>query len=123
MEKFLLEVKSITNITDATKCLKRCIKSNDIIDKALEFCIDAHKGQFRKSGELYVVHPILVASITAYYSHDEAMVLSALLHDVVEDTKYTLEDIDKHFGSDVAHIVDGLTKITNIKILNLMTEL
>ncbi len=115
MENFLLEIQSINNIDDAIKCLKTHIKSSNTIDEAMDFCIKAHSNQYRKSGEPYAVHPILVAAITAYYSHDEAMILSALLHDVVEDTQYTLEDIKSKFGSDVSHIVDGLTKITEIR--------
>ncbi|MBI3874270.1 MAG: bifunctional (p)ppGpp synthetase/guanosine-3',5'-bis(diphosphate) 3'-pyrophosphohydrolase [Arcobacter sp.] len=86
-----------------------------LIEKAVLFCIEAHKNQYRKSGEPYVVHPLLVAAITAYYSSDESMVLAALLHDVVEDTSYTLDEIQDLFGIDVANIVDGLTKITEIR--------
>jgi GTP pyrophosphokinase len=62
-----------------------------------------------------VVHPIIVAAITAYYSNDEHMVVAALLHDVVEDTDTTIEEIEELFGKDVAHIVDGLTKIVEIR--------
>ncbi|MCK5294912.1 MAG: bifunctional (p)ppGpp synthetase/guanosine-3',5'-bis(diphosphate) 3'-pyrophosphohydrolase [Arcobacteraceae bacterium] len=115
MENYLLEIKSINTVDKAIECLGKSITLSNNINKALDFCITAHEGQFRKSGEPYVVHPILVAAITAYFSHDEAMVLSAILHDIVEDTKYTLSDISNMFGKDVAHIVDGLTKITEIR--------
>ena len=115
MENYLLNIKQINTIEGAIASLELAMPLNNIIKKALDFCIDAHKDQYRKSGEPYIVHPILVASITAYFSHDEAMVLSALLHDVVEDTSYTLSDIQNMFGDDVAHIVDGLTKITEIR--------
>jgi len=115
VENYLLNIKKINTIEGAIESLELAMPLNDIIRKALEFCIDAHKDQYRKSGEPYIVHPILVASITAHFSHDEAMVLSALLHDVVEDTDYTHSDIQNMFGDDVAHIVDGLTKITEIR--------
>ncbi len=115
MENFLLEIKEINTIEGAIKSLEKSFSLSQTIYDALDFCIQAHKAQFRKSGEPYVVHPILVASITAYFSQDESMILSALLHDVVEDTDYTLEDISNMFGDDVSHIVDGLTKITEIR--------
>jgi len=82
---------------------------------ALEFAKEAHKTQYRKSGEPYVIHPILVAAITASISNDETMVQTALLHDVVEDTIYELEDILQTFGKDVAYLVEGLTKIVEIR--------
>ncbi len=83
--------------------------------KALELSLEAHKGQTRKSGEPYIVHPILVAAITAKISNDEMMVQAALLHDVVEDTHATIEDLEREFGYDVAHMVEGLTKIVEIR--------
>ena len=75
----------------------------------------AHDGQKRKSGEPYIVHPILVAMITAVFSNDETMVQAALLHDVVEDTSFDLEDLKCEFGDDVTHMVAGLTKIVEIR--------
>ncbi len=75
----------------------------------------AHDGQFRKSGEPYIVHPILVAAITASLSNDETMVQAALLHDVVEDTDFDLDDLSRDFGEDVTHMVAGLTKIVEIR--------
>ena len=115
MDSFLTNLKYINTIDLAIVELKKRIKFNSTIDSALSFCIKAHEKQIRKSGEPYVVHPILVAVITAYFSNDEEMVISALLHDVVEDTNFTLEDIQEIFGNDVAHIVDGLTKIVEIR--------
>ncbi len=82
---------------------------------ALKFALDAHKNQKRKSGEDYIVHPILVAAITASISNDEIMVQAALLHDVVEDTRYELVDILQNFGKEVAYLVEGLTKIVEIR--------
>jgi GTP pyrophosphokinase len=109
------KIKLINSIDEATKVLKESIEFSSILQDALAFCIQAHKTQFRKSGEPYAVHPILVASITAHFSNDEAMVIAALLHDVVEDTKYELSYIQNIYGDDVAHIVNGLTKISEIK--------
>jgi guanosine-3',5'-bis(diphosphate) 3'-pyrophosphohydrolase len=115
VQDFLKNLKHINSIETAILSLAQSIDINPIIQKALDFCIVAHKHQHRKSGEAYVIHPILVASITANFSKDESMVLAALLHDVVEDTDYDIEYIEENFGLDVAHIVDGLTKITEIK--------
>lgn len=115
MNKFLENIKNINSVESATDLLKLYFDFTDDVQKALDLSIKAHIGQTRKSGEPYVVHPILVATITAYYSNDEHMVIAALLHDVVEDTPTTLEDINEQFGKDVAHIVDGLTKITEIR--------
>ncbi|MDD3775132.1 MAG: RelA/SpoT family protein [Sulfurovaceae bacterium] len=83
--------------------------------KALDVAIKAHADQKRKSGEPYIVHPILVAAITAFVSGDEIMVQAALLHDVVEDTDLDIENIAKEFSDDVAHLVEGLTKIVAIR--------
>jgi len=83
--------------------------------KALELSLTAHDGQTRKSGEPYIVHPILVAAITAKISNDETMVQAALLHDVVEDTSFSIEELEALFGDDVAHMVEGLTKIVEIR--------
>ena len=103
-------------MADAVALLKELLPEySEKTDEALRFADEAHKGQTRKSGEPYIVHPILVAAITASVSGDETMVQAALLHDVVEDTPYELEDIRNRFGNDVAHIVEGLTKIVTIR--------
>ncbi|MDX1544923.1 MAG: bifunctional (p)ppGpp synthetase/guanosine-3',5'-bis(diphosphate) 3'-pyrophosphohydrolase [Christiangramia sp.] len=87
-----------------------------LIRKAFDTAVDAHKDQRRKSGEAYIFHPIAVAKIVASeIGLDATSIAAALLHDVVEDTKYTLEDLRKMFGESVAKIVDGLTKISNLK--------
>ncbi|MGA0155514.1 MAG: RelA/SpoT family protein [Flavobacteriaceae bacterium] len=83
---------------------------------AFEVAVDAHKNQRRKSGEAYVFHPIAVAQIVAEeIGLDAVSIIAALLHDVVEDTHYTLDYIEEHFGPTVARIVDGLTKIAGLK--------
>ena len=115
MNDFLELVKKLKSVEDAVELLGRQIELNDRIRDALAFAIAAHEGQTRKSGEPYVIHPILVAAITASISNDETMVISALLHDVVEDTPHTIEEIGERFGPDVRHIVEGLTKIVAIR--------
>ncbi len=87
-----------------------------MIRKAFNIAVDAHKDQRRKSGEAYIFHPLAVAQIVASeIGLDATSIASALLHDVVEDTEYTLADIEQLFGETVARIVDGLTKISNLK--------
>ncbi len=87
-----------------------------LIRSAFEVAVDAHKDQRRKSGEAYIFHPIAVAKIVASeIGLDAISIASALLHDVVEDSEYTLDDIERMFGETVARIVDGLTKIAHLK--------
>lgn len=86
-----------------------------LIRLAFDTAVDAHKNQRRKSGEPYIFHPIAVAKIVAsQIGLDAVAIASALLHDVVEDTDYTIEDIERLFGNTVAHIVEGLTKISSM---------
>lgn len=87
-----------------------------LIRKAFDIAVDAHKEQRRNSGEAYIFHPIAVAKIVAFeIGLDAASIAAALLHDVVEDTKYTLKEIENLFGDTIAKIVDGLTKISAIE--------
>lgn len=86
------------------------------INKAYEIAYKAHDGQIRKSGEPYINHPLNVACILAALELDKETVIAGLLHDVVEDTEYTIEDIEKIFGKDVAVLVDGVTKIGKVSI-------
>ena len=116
MDAFLNKAKEIHTIEEASALLWDEIPSPlPKTLKALELSLHAHEGQTRKSGEPYIVHPILVAAITAKISNDEMMVQAALLHDVVEDTFYTIEELEREFGDDVAHMVEGLTKIVEIR--------
>ena len=86
-----------------------------LIRSAFDIAVDAHKNQRRKSGEAYIFHPITVAKIVASeIGLDSTSIAAALLHDVVEDTDYTLADIEQMFGEAVARIVDGLTKISHL---------
>ena len=87
-----------------------------MIRKAFETAVEAHQNQRRKSGEAYIFHPIAVAKIVASeIGMDATSIVAALLHDVVEDTEYSLADIEQMFGETVAKIVDGLTKISSLK--------
>ncbi|NBW82056.1 bifunctional (p)ppGpp synthetase/guanosine-3',5'-bis(diphosphate) 3'-pyrophosphohydrolase, partial [bacterium] len=83
--------------------------------KAYLFAHSLHAGQLRKSGEPYIVHPIAVAEILAGYRMDETSLTAALLHDVVEDTHVSVEEVEKQFGGNVAAIVDGLTKLAKVE--------
>jgi (p)ppGpp synthase/HD superfamily hydrolase len=86
---------------------------NNLYNRALEFATKAHGEQKRKySGEPYIVHPVAVAAIVAQVTNDEEMIAAALLHDVVEDTKVTLDGICYEFGERVALLVDDLTDVS-----------
>ena len=115
MDPFIKKVRYINNIEDAIKELEAQTTITPKLKDLIDFIIEAHQGQYRKSGEPYCVHPILVASITAHFSNDEAVIATALLHDVVEDTKFSLDYVEKRWGTDIAHMVDGLTKIVEIR--------
>ena len=88
---------------------------DSIIIKAFEIALELHDGQFRKSGEPYIIHPIAVAKILATFGMDNETVVAGLLHDVVEDTEYTREQLVEDFDDRIALLVDGVTKLGNIK--------
>ncbi len=115
MKEFIDKVSSIHDVEQAEKLLYSLCPSNPTIKEALEFAKEAHRGQYRKSGEPYIIHPILVAAITAYVTNDQTMVVAALLHDVVEDTDKNIDEIEEHFGKEVVELVEGLTKIVAIR--------
>ena len=85
------------------------------IEKAIYFATYAHKDQIRKSGEAYIVHPIQVAGILAELKLDPDTIATGFLHDVVEDTGFSIDDIEYEFGKDVAFLVEGVTKLGKIK--------
>ncbi|MBE6879096.1 MAG: bifunctional (p)ppGpp synthetase/guanosine-3',5'-bis(diphosphate) 3'-pyrophosphohydrolase [Ruminococcaceae bacterium] len=87
------------------------------IEKAYKLAEKMHEGQYRKTGEAYVEHPVAVAAIVHELGLDTTSIVAALLHDVVEDTDVTLEDIEKEFGKETAHLVDGVTKLGKIALL------
>jgi len=104
VEVFLDKAKNTNTIEEAKRLLWSEISSSSpMTQKALDLALTAHDGQTRKSGEPYIVHPILVAAITAKISNDETMVQAALLHDVVEDTSFTIES-SKRFLVMMYHI-------------------
>lgn len=86
------------------------------VEYAFEFAYNAHAGQLRKSGEAYIIHPVAVAKILIGFGMDHQSVIAALLHDVVEDTPVTGDEIKKIFGSTVAHLVDGVTKLGKVPL-------
>ena len=87
----------------------------DFIRRAYEYAHEAHKDQYRKSGEAYIVHPVQVAGILVDLKMDAETIAGGFLHDVVEDTDYTLKDIEEAFNHEVAMLVDGVTKLGKIK--------
>ena len=102
---------------DLIECVKKYHPSDDIslIEKAYNTAYEAHKDQVRKSGEPYIIHPLCVALILAELQLDKESIAAGLLHDVVEDTALTIDDLEREFGSDVALIVDGVTKLEKIQ--------
>ena len=121
MTDLQIEQENIAIASEYKKLLRisyRMLSKEDkkLIRQAFEVAVDAHKEQRRKSGEAYIFHPIDVAKIVASeIGMDATSIAAALLHDVVEDTTYTSEDIEKMFGETVARIVDGLTKISSLE--------
>lgn len=98
---------------------KRYPGEEERIRRAYEYILEKHEGQLRKSGEPYVVHPVNVAKILSDLNMDSTTVIAGFLHDVLEDTDATYEEIKELFGKDVADIVEGVTKIGKIKFKNL----
>src|SRR5690349_23775353 len=99
------------------RCLKTSIKPGDkkLIRTAFEIAVEAHKSMRRKSGEPYILHPLAVARICVEeIGLGVRSTICSLLHDTVEDTDITLEDVEREFGSEIARIVDGLTKISSV---------
>ncbi|MGD0479181.1 MAG: bifunctional (p)ppGpp synthetase/guanosine-3',5'-bis(diphosphate) 3'-pyrophosphohydrolase [Terracidiphilus sp.] len=111
-------------IEERFEALLRQVQSNrpnediSLIRKAWEFCVSHHEGQTRASGEPYIVHPLEVAEVLAEMKLDATAIAAALLHDAVEDTPATSEEIGERFGDQVAHIVEGVTKIDKIQFAN-----
>ncbi|PFH86347.1 bifunctional (p)ppGpp synthetase/guanosine-3',5'-bis(diphosphate) 3'-pyrophosphohydrolase [Bacillus sp. AFS088145] len=93
------------------------LKEDDVafIKRAYEYARDAHSEQFRKSGEPYIIHPVQVAGILVGLEMDATTISAGFLHDVVEDTEVSKEDLENHFGKEVSMLVDGVTKLGKIK--------
>ena len=124
MDQFNIDaIQNVASVAEAIDLLQASITPTEKMEDALAFATKAHIDQFRKSGEPYIIHPILVASIVARITEDSSMVIAALLHDVVEDTPVTIEDVCERYGDDVAHLVGGLTKIDNLRDQNLVSSI
>lgn len=112
------DIKQVEGLYDELMAeIKRYHPSKDLslVERAYKLAREAHGEQRRKSGEPYIIHPLCVAKILAELELDLESITAGLLHDVVEDTRYTLDDISEMFNSDVALLVDGVTKLSNIE--------
>ncbi|MEM5476217.1 bifunctional (p)ppGpp synthetase/guanosine-3',5'-bis(diphosphate) 3'-pyrophosphohydrolase [Pacificibacter sp. AS14] len=94
----------------------------DLIREAYAYGSEMHEGQFRHSGEPYFSHPVAVAAILTEQALDDATIITALLHDTIEDTKSTYSEVERKFGTDVAELVDGVTKLTNLQLSSSETK-
>ena len=88
----------------------------DLIRRAYDYGLKMHEGQMRKSGEAYFTHPVAVAAILTEQRLDDATIVTALLHDTIEDTRSTYGDLVSMFGDEVAELVDGVTKLTKLQL-------
>ena len=115
-EQIATNVLSVTKFRDLIKGMQANRPTDDleIIKKAYDYSLKVHSGQSRASGEPYLVHPLEVALVLTEMKMDPVAVAAGLLHDSVEDTSVTIVDIGKEFGEQVAHIVEGVTKISKI---------
>jgi len=116
-QQIATNVLTVTRFRDLLRKVRSYRESEDLslIKKAYEFSLQHHKGTARESGEPYLAHPLQVATILAEMRLDTTAIAAGLLHDVVEDTTVTVEDITTEFGEQVAHIVEGVTKINKIE--------
>ena len=96
--------------------------NHKLINKAFEYSRIMHTGQSRRSGEPYFSHPVAVAAILTEQRLDDASIVTALLHDTLEDTKSTFSEVEKGFGSEVAGLVEGVTKLTNLQLNSTETK-
>ena len=87
----------------------------ETLSKAYTFALNAHKNQIRDSGDPYLVHPVAVADILSDLKLDSATITTGLLHDTIEDTKATYQSVKKEFGEEVADLVEGVTKISQLE--------
>jgi GTP diphosphokinase / guanosine-3',5'-bis(diphosphate) 3'-diphosphatase len=96
--------------------------NTDLIRRAYAYGMQMHEGQFRHSGEPYFTHPIAVAAILTEQRLDDATIVTALLHDTIEDTKSTYAEVARQFGEEVAELVDGVTKLTNLQLSSTQSQ-
>src|SRR5512136_2158809 len=109
-------VLTVTKFRDLLKKVRANRPNDDleIIRKAYDYSLRNHTGQTRATGEPYLIHPLEVAIVLAEMKLDPGAIAAGLLHDAVEDTSVTIEDIQREFGDQVAHIVEGVTKISKL---------
>src|SRR6185312_13493562 len=107
---------ALTMLTTLLAVCRRYMPQDDLdlVERAYTVAAEAHSGVFRQSGEPFIEHPLAVAAILAELAMDAQGIAAALLHDTVEDTKLTLEDVRERFGPEIAGIVDGVTKFDEI---------
>ncbi len=96
--------------------------NSDLLRDAYAFGAEMHEGQFRHSGEPYFTHPVAVACILAEQQMDDATLITALLHDTIEDTKASFTEVEARFGREIADLVDGVTKLTNLQLSSTQTK-
>ena len=115
-QQIATNVLTVTRFRDLLRKVRAYRPDDDLapIKKAYEFSLEHHKGQARESGEPYLVHPLQVATLLAEMRLDTTAITAGLLHDAVEDTSVTIDEINTEFGEQVAHIVEGVTKISKI---------
>ncbi len=116
-------LNSSINLT-VPEWLQKCLNDSSADDRrqkdialirhAFEFAYQLHQGQYRKSGEAYICHPVAVAGLLRDFGGSAAMIASGFLHDVVEDTDVTIEEIEQHFGTEVRRLVEGVTKLSKL---------
>ena len=94
----------------------------DLIRDAYAYGAEMHEGQVRASGEIYFSHPVEVAALLTEQQMDDATIVTALLHDTIEDTKSTFEEVARRFGPEIADLVDGVTKLTNLQLSSVETQ-
>ena len=111
-----MSVTSVIEIDDLVREVQSCYPDADeaLLRRAYEFSARAHEGQTRRSGEPYLQHPLAVAGILTFLKLDVTAIVAGLLHDTLEDTVATQEELQTHFGDEVAHLVEGVTKIGQI---------
>lgn len=119
-----MENESNVTIQKIVALMKKNYRKSDskLILRAYEYANNKHNGQLRKSGEPYIIHPLEVANILAELELDDATICAALLHDVLEDTDTTKENLEKEFNVEIAELVDGVTKLGKLKYASMKEQ-
>ena len=120
MQKLLfsqINIPKTATLSDLIANMKKYCQPTDVetAELAYDFADKAHAGQLRKSGEPYIIHPLITAFILSQIQAEPNIIVAALLHDVPEDTEITLEEIEKNFGTDIANMIKGITKLGKLK--------